>query len=152
MGISSHVSSVMQSKKLKISATAFIFWMQIVELICRNADNFSWNFIGGLTWCIQVSKILNALEFIRLMPGVSQNWLLHSVALALISMYLSFSLLCQTLLRNELYMKSFIYDALWWEMKNFWSFSATLVRKLEPGSRGNEQFSVCLRQDLDVVY
>lgn len=49
-------------------------------------------------------------------------------------------------------MKSFLCDYVMLRNETFLKFSATLVRKLEPGSRGNEWFSVCLRRDLDVVY
>lgn len=135
MGISRLASSVRQSRKLEGSATvpcAFCTW--VVGLMCKKADNFRQKLPGGLTRQVKLSEMLNALGIIG--PGVSevmQKLWLRSVALALISLRLSFSLLCTAVamhggvtLRNSSFLKP----------------SATLVRKLEPGSRGNEHFSV----------
>ena len=66
-------------------------------------------------------------------------------------MCLSFSLLYVTLLRNEFLYEIIYISCVVLRNEKFLKFSAALVRKLEPGSRGNEQFSVYLRQDLDVV-
>jgi len=111
---------------------AFCMW--VVGLVCRKADNFRQKLPGGLTRHVILGEMLNALGIIG--PGVSevmQKLWLRSVALALISLCLSFSLLCTAVvmhggvtLRNSSFLKPF----------------ATLVRKLEPGSRGNEHFSV----------